>query len=95
MKRVKEGVPVKTLDLHMCRSHPDNRAEAWLLSLREIVDDILLPEQISETRKQVETMWNIKRSHIGAAGMRSELTFERGGTVVIARVKSGEAKYIR
>ena len=37
----------------------------------------------------------IKRSHIGAAGMRSELTFERGGTVVIARVKSGEAKYIR
>ena len=38
---------------------------------------------------------NLKRSHIGAAGMRSELTFERGGTEVIARVKSGEAKYIR
>ena len=37
----------------------------------------------------------LKRSHIGAAGMRSELTFERGGTVVITRVKSGEAKYIR
>ena len=33
----------------------------------------------------------LKRSHIGAAGMRSELTFERGGTVDIARVKSGEA----
>ena len=28
MKRVKEGVPVKMLDLRMCRSHPDNRAEA-------------------------------------------------------------------
>ena len=26
----------------------------------------------------------LKRSHIGAAGMRSELTFERGGTVVVA-----------
>ena len=34
---------------------------------------------------------NLKCSHIGAAGMRSELTFKRGGTVVIARVKSGEA----
>ena len=37
----------------------------------------------------------VKRSHIGAAGMRSELTFERGGTVVVARVMSGEAKCIR
>ena len=35
--------------------------------------------------------WCVKRSHVGAAGMRSELTFERGGTVDIARVKSGEA----
>ena len=33
----------------------------------------------------------LKHSHVGAAGMRSELTFERGGTVVIAQVKSGEA----
>ena len=33
----------------------------------------------------------VKRSHVGTAVMRSELTFERGGTVVITRVKSGEA----
>ena len=37
---------------------------------------------------------NLKCSHVGAAGMRSELTFERGGTVDIAQVKSGEAKCI-
>ena len=36
-------------------------------------------------------MEKLKHSHVGAAGMRSELTFERGGTVVIAQVKSGEA----
>ena len=48
-----------------------------------------------ETSYMMDGQKEVKRSHIGAAGMRSELTFERGGTVVIARVKSGEAKYIR
>ena len=48
-----------------------------------------------DVRQQIsdKASWDtsLKRSHIGAAGMRSELTFERGGTVDIARVKSGEA----
>ena len=30
----------------------------------------------------LEALSVVKCSHIGAAGMRSELTFERGGTVV-------------
>ena len=31
---------------------------------------------------------NLKCSHVGAAGMRSELTFERGGTNVFAEGRS-------
>ena len=42
MKRVKEGVPVKVLDLRMC-GIADNRAEDWLQSLSDIVVDVLHP----------------------------------------------------
>jgi len=59
MKRVKEGVPVKVLDLRMCRPHPNDRTEDWLQSLSEIVVDVLRPEQTSEAREQMESMWNI------------------------------------
>ena len=57
MKRVKEGVPVKVLDLRMCRPHTNDRAEDWLQSLREIVVDVLRPE--FEEREQVNLMRNI------------------------------------
>jgi hypothetical protein len=60
MKRVKEGVPVKVLDLHMCRPHPDNPAEDWLQSLSEIGVDVLRPEKPSDMRVKMESiMWDV------------------------------------
>jgi hypothetical protein len=62
MKRMKEGVPVKMLDLRMCRPHPDDRADDWLQSLGETVGEILRPEQTSDVWEQslaqMESMWN-------------------------------------
>jgi hypothetical protein len=49
-KRVKQGVPVETLDLRMCGTHPDGRAEDWLQSLHEFVVDVMHPEQTSGVR---------------------------------------------
>ena len=45
MKRVEQGVPVEMLDLLMCFTHQDGRAEDWLRSLSKIVVDILGPEK--------------------------------------------------
>ena len=58
MKRVKEGVPVKILDLRMCRLHPDDPAlaEPWLDYIGEIVD-VLHPET-SEAMEQIESIWD-------------------------------------
>ena len=59
-KRVEQGVPVKMLDLRMCRSYPDSHAhnEDWLQLLSKTVGNILRPEQTSEAREQMELMWN-------------------------------------
>ena len=59
-KRVEQGVPVKMLDLRMCRSYPDSRVhnEDWLQLLSKTVGNILRPEQTSEAREQMEFMWN-------------------------------------
>jgi hypothetical protein len=64
MKRVKEGVPVKMLDLRTCRPHPDDRMEAWLQSLSEVVPDVLGPEQTHEAWEHIESMWDtVARGH--------------------------------
>jgi len=54
MKRVEQGVPVKTLDLSMCT--PDGHAEV-LRSLTELVVHILGPEESFEERERTEFIW--------------------------------------
>ncbi|KAN0133101.1 hypothetical protein V8E53_009131 [Lactarius tabidus] len=54
--RVEQGVPVERLDLRMCHTHPDGRAEGWFQSLSEVVVDVLAPEKRFEARKQMKSM---------------------------------------
>ena len=56
MKRVEQGVPVETLDLHTCTSHPGGCTENWLQLLSEIVVDVLVSEN-TEARKQLVSNW--------------------------------------
>ena len=56
MKRVEQGIPVKTLDLRMCVPDLDAPVEDWFLSLSELAVNVLGPET-SETREQMESMW--------------------------------------
>ena len=64
-KRAKEGVPVKILDLRKCKPDLDERAEAWLKSLSDIV--VLLPEQLYEAREQIEYLWNSTPARVSFA----------------------------
>ena len=59
MKRMEQGVQVEMLDLRMCVPHLDSdcRTEDWLLSLSEIVVDVLGPEKTFEARDQMKSMW--------------------------------------
>ena len=56
MKRVEQGIPVKTLDLRMCVPDLDAPVEDWFRSLSELAVNVLGPET-SETREQMESMW--------------------------------------
>ena len=57
MKRVKQGVPLESLDLRMCSPPPDVHLEDWLRSLSEIVVGVLGPEENLEAREHMEAMW--------------------------------------
>jgi hypothetical protein len=57
VNRVKQGVPVKVLDLRMCDPYPDGRPEDWLRSLSEIGVDILDPEKTRAAREQTKCLW--------------------------------------
>ena len=55
-KRMKQGVPVEKIDLHMCVPDLDDQAEDWFRSLSEIVANVLGLEK-SKTREQMKSMW--------------------------------------
>ncbi len=54
MKRVEQGVPLETLDLHTCIT--TSRA---VKLLSEVVVDVLDPEKTLETREQPVSMWDV------------------------------------
>jgi hypothetical protein len=54
MKRVEQGVPLEMLDLRMCR--PDPGYPAAVRILREIVVDVLGPEETPDARAQIISM---------------------------------------
>jgi hypothetical protein len=58
MKRVEQGVPLEFLDLRAI-SADGGTAKDWFRSFSEIVVDVLDPEEASEAREQIESMWNI------------------------------------
>ena len=56
MKRVEQGVPLEMLDLRTCLPDPANPGAVQLL--REIVVDVLGPEETPDARAQIRSMWN-------------------------------------
>jgi hypothetical protein len=74
-KRVKQGVPVKVLDMRICGPlhPPDDRTNDRLQSLSQIVGNILPPEQTYKARQEIDYMWDaVARGHFVDNGNSSE-----------------------
>ena len=75
MKRVEQRVPLELLDLRMCYHDLDNTAPVQLLS--EIVVDVLVPEEDTEAREQMRSMWDPLTPFIGDENFGEESQSDR------------------
>jgi hypothetical protein len=78
MKRVEQGVPLEMLDLRMCRCYRELDDLAAVQSFREIVVDVLGPEEKPEARERMKSMWDPLTPFIGDEKYGEETHSDRG-----------------